>query len=75
MTFPGVYFCHQKVGRTSEECVWCAQNAEKGENLFIYVVNVKQGCVYMSESRSNIQTSNSNPVASIINMQRGQVIR
>lgn len=47
----------------------------KGENLFIDVVYVKQGCIQMNVSTSTIQISTSNPAASNINIEHTHVAR
>jgi hypothetical protein len=51
-----------------EESVWCAQNTGKGENLFIGVVNLKQGCIKMVVP-TPIQSSSSKSATSIAHIQ------
>jgi hypothetical protein len=52
-----------------------AQNAGKGKNLLIIVVNVKKGYVQMDVSRATIETSTSNPATSIAYTQPAHLTR
>jgi hypothetical protein len=62
-----------KKAKPQKRCVVCAKYGTR--NLFIGLVNVRQGCVLRVVSRHIIQNSTSNPLASITERQGAHIIR
>jgi hypothetical protein len=50
---------NRKKAKPQKKRVVCTKHGKRRETVFIGVVNVKQGCVWMDVSRPATQTSNS----------------